>query len=253
MASVHVSVLGGVSLRLEHGEIDNVLSDVGSIGPKVVAVAGPALGVAGVAAPLAALVTAVLAVYLAAQMVLIKRLDRGYGVDLNLPWPAIWFQQWFLIIPTTVSPPGVGVCPAGGQHEYVDSSDYALVMDEPAAPGQHEWRWCDKCGSLNHGDGLNESGRCPAGGSHRRQNSSDYALVIDDPNAPGQHSWRWCDKCASLNFGDGPNAGGRCPAGGSHRRENSSDYALVMDQPDAAGQHGWRWCHKCSTLIFAGA
>lgn len=246
MATLNVSVTGGVTVHLEHSEVANVASDATKIGPTILGILGPALAIAGVAAPIVALIGGVVTAYFTAQIVLITRIDRGYGVNLTLPWPAIFFQQWWLIIPLPVPPPGIGVCPAGGQHNYLNSSDYALVMDQPAAPGQHDWRWCGKCKSLNWGTG----GVCPAGGQHDRQ-SSDYALVMDQPAAPGQHDWRWCDKCHGLSWGMGPDDVGVCPGGGKHRRQ-SSDYALPMDQPTAPGQHNWRWCEKCSGLFWAG-
>jgi hypothetical protein len=112
------------------------------------------------------------------------------------------------------------VCPAGGPHDLTGSSDYSLVLNDPA--GQWNWRWCHKC------QGLYFAGQpgsvCPAGGPHDMMGSGNYSLIIDNTAAPGQHDWRWCHKCQGLYFSG--NSGSICPAGGPHDMTGSGDYSL---------------------------
>ncbi len=50
--------------------------------------------------PPATLVAAVVSTYLELEKKLLGAVDRGYGVYLTLPWPAIYFEYLWLIIPT---------------------------------------------------------------------------------------------------------------------------------------------------------
>jgi hypothetical protein len=75
--------------------------------------------------------------------------------------------------------PHFGRCPAGGRHDPAGSGDYILAHDMPNAPGQPDWRWCNKCQGLfftGHIPGVPDSGRCPAGGSHDPTGSGAYTL-----------------------------------------------------------------------------
>ena len=118
--------------------------------------------------------------------------------------------------------PTAGVCPAGNSHSRQGSGNYALLNNEPNAPGQHNWRWCNKCMGLFF-RGHNP-GKCPAGGGHNYVGSGDYAVINQQPSAPGQHGWRWCNKCQGMWFsGHGT---GKCPAGNGHDPAGSGDYAL---------------------------
>jgi hypothetical protein len=87
-------------------------------------------------------------------------------------------------------------CPAGGGH-HAQGFNFSLVHDTPGAPGQPDWRFCDKCAALFWG--LASPTVCPAGGPHRAQ-GFNFSLVHDTPGAPGQPDWRFCDKCAALFF-----------------------------------------------------
>lgn len=98
MASVAVNGAGLVFV-FDHDEVDGVASGAKALGGSGGLVTG-ALAAGGVTAP-AALVTGVISAYFGAQAWLIQRVDRGCGVYLTLPWPAIWFGQIYLIIPTT--------------------------------------------------------------------------------------------------------------------------------------------------------
>jgi len=169
-------------------------------------------------------VSAVLAGYLQLEKALVGAVDQGNGVTLNMPWFAVWEEQFWLIDPTAVS-----------------------VRLQPS------WMWCSRCGGLFFAGYLTTGGRCPTGGTHGPNFSSNYKLVMDVPAYPGQHQWRWCQNCQGLFFGGGGTSAGTCPTGGQHVMGQSSDYALVMDVPSFSGQHQWRWCQNCAGLFFGGA
>lgn len=129
--------------------------------------------------------------------------------------------------------PTLGPCPAGGQHSRDNSSAYLVVNNNPAAPGQHDWRWCHKCGGLSYRPGESVSS-CPAGGTHDGSQSGDYSLMQNDPSAPGLPDWRWCHKCQGIFYG--PNQfDGDCPAepaglaGKRHDGSQSGSYAMLME------------------------
>ncbi len=251
MATANSTTLGLV-ITLSHDDTTYLLNNMGNIETAVTTILDAVLRAVGVKEAYIPLVNKIVAAYFRVQQSLIQNMDKGYGINLTMPWFAVFSISWWFIVPTTVSPPGIGVCPQGGQHEYLYSSDYAIV---PNGPGQSHWRWCNKCAVMFWaGTDGGDVGVCPTGGVHTSIGSSDYALVMDVPTAPGQHNWRWCNKCSTL-FWAGPDVLediGVCPMGGTHTSAGSSDYALVMDVPGAAGQHNWRWCHKCSDLFWAG-
>jgi hypothetical protein len=74
---------------------DDVLSALGGLGALAAAAAIPVIGAA------AAIVIGGIAAYIAANRAVIAAVDMGNGVWLTLPWPMIWWGQWWLIIPTT--------------------------------------------------------------------------------------------------------------------------------------------------------
>ena len=123
-----------------------------------------------------------------------------------------------------------GPCPAGGTHAYAGSVGYLVVLNNPAAPGQHGWNFCQKCQGLFYGPRQSLS-HCPGGGIHDGSTSGDYSLVINDASAPGQHGWNYCNKCQGMFFG--PNvATSHCPAGGTHDPATSGDYAMLKEGTD---------------------
>ena len=93
----------------------------------------------------------------------------------------------------------LGACPAGGNHDHTGSGDYALVHDDPAMPGQHNWRWCNKCQALSFA-GNPSLGKCKAGGQHDHSGSGDYVVWRKADDTLGQDNWRWCNKCQVLAF-----------------------------------------------------
>jgi hypothetical protein len=89
----------GAVLTLEHDEVEyaiNAAKTGGGLAPAVLT----AIGVAGVlTAGVAAAIAAVLVAYFAAEGVLIAATDKGCGIYLTLPYPALYLGQWWLIIP----------------------------------------------------------------------------------------------------------------------------------------------------------
>jgi hypothetical protein len=60
-------------------------------------------------------------------------------------------------------------CPAGGQHDSINSFDYAMVWGETFPGWQDQFKACSKCQQLYYGP---IGGSCPAGGMHIDTNSS---------------------------------------------------------------------------------
>jgi hypothetical protein len=111
-------------------------------------------------------------------------------------------------------------CPVGGSHFQGDNPGVTIAFG-PDAPGDHNWRWCNKCQSMAYQ--ADQLGSCPAGGAHELSASNDYGIVAL-PYVSGVANWRWCSRCQSLHF-----HGGRCPAGGSHDPSGSGNYVLPVD------------------------
>jgi hypothetical protein len=68
----------------------------------------------------------VIVAYFKVQELLIKEMDKGFGIYLTLPWPAIWYNQWWIIIPTTRPEIGLRadwVKSGSGQFRTEDSAD----------------------------------------------------------------------------------------------------------------------------------
>jgi hypothetical protein len=114
-----------------------------------------------------------------------------------------------------------GRCPASTDHVYdkdsaVNAEDYALIYNS-AGPGQHDWRFCNKCQALFF-DGYPQKGVCAAGGGHV---AAGYNFTLRyDVGAPGEKDWRFCNKCEVLFFNNRyeTNAYQKkfCAAGGVH-------------------------------------
>jgi hypothetical protein len=121
--------------------------------------------------------------------------------------------------------PSPGACPAGGQHDFSASANYALSINDASFPGQDNWRWCQKCQGLGY-NGNPSPGPCPAGGAHDHSTSADYRLGMGKVGYPGQDLWKWCQKCQGLGYSGSPSPGA-CPGGGTHDYSKSADYTLV--------------------------
>jgi hypothetical protein len=63
-------------------------------------VAGAIATMGAVAPPPADVVLGAIAAYIGLQRSLVQAVDRGNGIWLTLPWPAIWWGQWWLLVPT---------------------------------------------------------------------------------------------------------------------------------------------------------
>ena len=103
------------------------------------------------------------------------------------------------------------------------SGDYVLGG---ADPGQHDWRWCNKCQGIYFAQ--LSPGVCPAGGTHDVTGSGDYVLG-ETVGGTAQNNWRWCKKCQGLHFVGAGNPG-ICPAGGGHEVDGSGDYTLSTER-----------------------
>lgn len=118
-------------------------------------------------------------------------------------------------------------CPVGGPHEQPHKGEYFLIVNAPSDPGQHLWRWCNKCSGLFYsGHGV---GKCPAGGGHDSFGSGDYSLMQNVGTF--QNNWRWCNKCQGLFFAG--HGAGVCPASGGHAlpaQTGSGDYSVQPSQ-----------------------
>lgn len=62
-------------------------------------IASTLLGFGAFTGPLAPGFAAVV-IYIQLNRQIMVAVDQGNGVFLTLPWPAMWFGQWWLIIPT---------------------------------------------------------------------------------------------------------------------------------------------------------
>jgi hypothetical protein len=81
-----------------NGVIDGSLKLGGGAGGLITGLAG---AVAGLTAGAAAAIAGAVGAYFAAQAFLVKQVNKGCGVYLTLPWPAVWFGQLYLIIAGT--------------------------------------------------------------------------------------------------------------------------------------------------------
>ena len=84
----------GPKLALSHDETTNVA------GAEDVALALNAIGIGTAPMPFKA-AFGILALYIGAERALLKAMDKGNGVWMTIPWPAIWWGQWWIIVPTT--------------------------------------------------------------------------------------------------------------------------------------------------------
>lgn len=91
-ASVGINWWSGVVLTLEHEEVVTVLQYIQTGQDVVEYLKSIGIGISDLAFK-------VVALYLRIMAGLIRSFDHGNGVYLTMPWPAIWWQQWWLIIP----------------------------------------------------------------------------------------------------------------------------------------------------------
>ena len=145
MANVFINGWG-VGLELTTADVSALEEAIKTgldLSEKIKEVIKEALDAAKAAAPLAGLVMAVLTAYVAIEMAIIKAVDKGNGVYLTLPWPAIYFGQLYLIIPGT-RPPSIPQPPLDwsnnalgsfGTNDIVDVINYVIEYNVAAADG----------------------------------------------------------------------------------------------------------------------
>jgi hypothetical protein len=117
-----------------------------------------------------------------------------------------------------------GRCPTKAPHtagEADHSDGFILTYDSPG-PGQHDWRFCNKCHALFF-DGYPQKGVCAAGGGHV---AAGYNFTLRyDAKAEGTKNWRYCNKCHVLYF-ENYSKKGLCATGGLHV---AAGYNFVLD------------------------
>ena len=132
MASVSIQWYG-IQLTLTHDEANKLETGLDA----ATAFGGSAdVIAAAIGADTLDAILTVLDAWLAVERWVIAAVDQGYGVNLTLPWPAIWFLQFWLIIPTPVSPPDLNMTKldiVGANPTNVD----AISWD--AASGWRDW------------------------------------------------------------------------------------------------------------------
>ena len=110
MASINID-WGGVTVILSEAEtktLENAESLVTAVAGMLGAAAGVAVVTIPLLAPVAVVVAKLIAVvvpYINLNKAIMTNLDQGYGVNLYVPWAAIWFDQYWVIIPIPNSPP----------------------------------------------------------------------------------------------------------------------------------------------------
>jgi hypothetical protein len=128
-----------------------------------------------------------------------------------------------------------GVCPAGGSHGNLLSSDYGLTYDAVVVSGwQDNWWWCNKCYGLFFGaePASNFNGVCPAGGQHDdiASTNTGYVVYLGGGSFTGwQIGWRWCTQCQGMWWANRSAHGGICPYGGgmfAHTDSGSGAYQI---------------------------
>jgi hypothetical protein len=112
-----------------------------------------------------------------------------------------------------------GRCSLGGTHDTFGLGlNFSLPFEPTGIQGQHQWRFCGKCGSLFF-EGYADTGVCPAGDTHVAPETSwRFVIPVTPGSQGGQPDWRYCDKCHGL-FYDGYPSKGICvgsPGGGIH-------------------------------------
>lgn len=99
MADITLNAFGVVAI-LEDDETTKVLEGLDKLGGSGGILTKAGAG-AGLAPDLVEAVATVLTAYFKAQAWLIRQTNKGNGIYLTLPYPAIWFGQLYLIIPGT--------------------------------------------------------------------------------------------------------------------------------------------------------
>ena len=93
-------------------------------------------------------------------------------------------------------------------HDSTGSGGYSVVNNVANDPGQHHWRWCNKCQGIWYQDlGVSV---CPADGkAHSLSGSGDYSIEVNPQDM--QKNWHKCVRCQSIFLA--ANGPGVCPGG----------------------------------------
>jgi len=136
-------------------------------------------------------------------------------------------------------------------HDATTSGGYSIVENVAGDPGQHRWRWCDKCQGIWFPDG--NASVCPADGKAHNLGTGDYSIGVNPPDV--QANWRKCSRCQSIYYAG--NGAGACAAGpGGHDPGASGSYLMIsaVSPANTVGNAqtgwlgGWRYCKKCGEL-----
>ena len=142
MADLTVNGAGVVCI-LDDAEVKGIIDGTVKLGGAGGLITGLVGVVSGLTAGVAAAIAGALAGYCGAQAWLIQAVNRGCGVYLTLPWPAIWFGQVYLIIPTTrpCLTPGAWSTLDGGELRTEDPADRISFTVEHGAVALNELRF----------------------------------------------------------------------------------------------------------------
>jgi hypothetical protein len=121
--------------------------------------------------------------------------------------------------------------PSAKAHEPEMSGDkvkpYFVAYDDSTGPGQGDWRYCGKCGSLFF-NGYPDHGMCAGDGKPHEAAGWNFFLYHDrQPHMHEEGNWRFCRKCNSLFQANGSNAAG-CPRDG--KGHEAAGYRFVVGQ-----------------------
>lgn len=90
----------GAVISLDESEVQN-LSKSSDVAASLLGIASAAVSAA---APIAGVVLGVAAGWIAANKALMVAYDKGYGVDLTLPWPNVFGGNWGSVVPSSRFP-----------------------------------------------------------------------------------------------------------------------------------------------------
>jgi hypothetical protein len=140
----------------------------------------------------------------------------------------------------------LGVCAAGGVHDYltsahISSGNYVIPHDSEAEAGQRQWRNCKKCSAIYY-SGSGGLELCSAGGRHEPE--WEYIFAYNTKAILGETFHR-CRKCDVMVNGPAP-----CTAGGNHDTSIGANYVIRTDPASLVREQAYgRKCSKCRALF----
>jgi hypothetical protein len=136
--------------------------------------------------------------------------------------------------------------------------NFILPFEPTTVQGQHDWRFCGKCGSLFWDGDPAFKGFCHKDqGVHQSIGLRFVIPAFETRSRDGQPNWRFCGKCGGLFFDGDPAFKGICPKDGAIHSAIGWNFHLPFvtggytptgkpEQPD------WRFCGKCAGLFWNG-